>query len=81
MERRFWIAGGLVLMLVMTFACGPTGDQEQSARVIEAVNQVDAHSRPQEDWQPAQVDMAIYGGGRVRTGAESSAQLELPFPK
>jgi len=77
MERRFWIVGGLLLALAMTFACAPTGDQERSATVIEAVNKVDAHSRPQEDWQPAEVDMAIYGGGRVRTGADSSAQLEL----
>jgi hypothetical protein len=77
MERRYWIVGGLVLALALTFACAPTGDQERSARVIEVVNQVDAHSRPQEDWQPAEVDMAIYGGGRVRTGADSSAQLEL----
>jgi hypothetical protein len=77
MERRFLIVGGLVLALALTFACAPTGDQERSATVIEAVNQVDAHSRPQDDWQPAEVDMAIYGGGRVRTGADSSAQLEL----
>ena len=77
MKKRFWIVGGLVLVMTMAFACGPTGDQERSATVIEVVNKVGAHSHPQDDWQPAEVDMAIYGGGRVRTGAASSAQLEL----
>ncbi len=38
---------------------------------------MDAHPRPRGDWEPAVVDMAIYGGGQVRTGAESSARLEL----
>jgi hypothetical protein len=72
-----WIVMGLALMAAITCACAPTGDQERSATVIEVVNQVDAHPRPKDDWQPAEVDMAIYGGGRVRTGAASSAQLEL----
>jgi len=68
---------GLALVAAITCACAPTGDQEQPATVIEVVNHVDAHPRPKDDWQPAEVDMAIYGGGRVRTGAASSAQLEL----
>ena len=79
MKRRFWIAGGLVLVAVVVavlFLLLARG-QEHRATVIEAVNKVDAHPRPRDDWQPATVGMAIYGGGQVRTGAASSARLEL----
>jgi hypothetical protein len=77
MKKGFWIIIGLVLMAAITCSCAPTEDQERSATVIEAVNKVDAHPRPKDEWQPAAVDMAIYGGGQVRTGAASSARLEL----
>lgn len=77
MRTNYWIIVGLVLMMTITSACGPSGDQECSATVIEVVNEVDAHSHPKDDWRPAEVDMAIYSGGRVRTGAASSAQLAL----
>jgi hypothetical protein len=79
MNRRIWIAGGLVLVaaagavLVLLLGRG----QEQPATIVEVVNQVDAHPRPEDDWQPAVVDMAVYGGGQVRTGVESWARLEL----
>jgi hypothetical protein len=68
---------GLALAVTMASACAPTGDGEGRATVIEVVNEVDAHPRPEDDWRPAQADMTIYGGGRVRTGATSSAQLAL----
>jgi hypothetical protein len=55
----------------------PSGGQENRATVVEAVNKVDAHSRPKEAWEPAVVGMTIYGGGQVRTGGASSARLEL----
>jgi hypothetical protein len=45
--------------------------------VIEAVNEVDAHPRSRDDWEPAAVDMVIYGGGQVRTWADSTARIEL----
>jgi hypothetical protein len=79
MKRRFWIAGGLVLVAVVVAVLFLllTRGQEHPATVIEAVNKVDAHPRPRDDWQPATVGMAIYGGGQVRTGAASSARLEL----
>jgi len=77
MRKRAWIIVSLVLVVAVASACGPTGDEEHSATVIEVVNQVDAHARPREDWRPAEVDMVVYGGGRVRTGAASSAQLTL----
>lgn len=79
MKKRFWIAGGLVLVvgIVAALILLPPGGQENTARVIEAVNTVDAHSRSKDDWQPAAVDMLIYGGGQVRTGAVSWARLEL----
>jgi len=79
MKKRFWIAGGLVLAaaIVVVLLLLPFRGQERPATVVEAVNKVDAHPRPKDDWQAAAVGMAIYGGGQVRTGAESSARLEL----
>ncbi|MCD6553616.1 MAG: FecR domain-containing protein, partial [Anaerolineae bacterium] len=79
MRKRFWIAGGLALVAVVVavLLLLPSGGEERPAMVVEAVNKVDAHPRPKDDWQPATVDMAIYGGGQVRTGIESSARLEL----
>jgi hypothetical protein len=78
-NRRIWIAGGLVLVAVVVTVLFllRTRGQEHPATVAEAVNEVDAHPRPKDDWQPAVVDMAIYGGGQVRTGAASSARIEL----
>jgi hypothetical protein len=52
-------------------------DLENSATVIEIVKEVDARPYPQDDWEPAAVNLVIYGGGQVRTGAVSSARLEL----
>jgi hypothetical protein len=75
-----WIVGGLVLVAVVVaviLVLLPSGEQDRSATVVETVNQVDAHPRPRDDWQPATVGLEIYGGGRVRTGAASSARLEL----
>jgi hypothetical protein len=79
MKKRFWIAGGLVLlaMAVAVLFLFTSKGQEHPATVVEAVNKVDAHPRPKDDWGPAEVGMAIYGGGQARTGAASSARLEL----
>jgi hypothetical protein len=79
MKKRFWIAGGLVLVavVVVAFFLLLSRGQEHPATVVEAANKVDAHPRPKDDWQPATVGMAIYGGGQVRTGAASSARMEL----
>ena len=77
MKKGFWTIMGLALMAAMTCSCAPSEDQERPATVVEVVNKVDAHPRPKDDWQPAVVDMAIHGGGQVRTGAASSARLEL----
>jgi len=65
-----------VAVAIVLFLLSARG-QERPATVVETVNKVDAHPRPRDDWQPAVVEMAIYGGGQVRTGAESSARLEL----
>jgi len=78
-KKRFWIVGGLVLVAavaIVLFLLSSRGE-EHPATVVEAINKVDARPRPQDDWQPAVADMVIYGGGQVRTGAESSARLEL----
>ena len=79
MQKRLWIVGGLVLMagVVAVLFLLPSRGQEHPATVVEAVNKVDAHPRPKDDWGPAAVGMAIYGSGQVRTGAASSARLEL----
>jgi len=79
MQKRLWIVGGLVLMAVVVAVLFllPSREQEHPATVVEAVNKVDAHPHPKDDWLPAAVGMAIYGGGQVRTGAASSARLEM----
>jgi hypothetical protein len=86
MKKRVWIIIGLALMAVLICSCAPSGGQEErvpteeperSATVVEVVNEVDAHPRAEDSWQSAVVAMAIYGGGQVRTGAASSAMLEL----
>jgi hypothetical protein len=80
MKRKFWLAGGVVVAVLIVVAIvllRPYGEQEHPTTVIEVVNRVDAHPRPQDDWTSALVDMRIYGGGQIRTGAESSARLEL----
>ena len=79
MKGRLWIAGGLVLVAVVIIAIFllTTKGREHTATVVEVVNSVDAHLRPKDDWLPAIVDMTVYGGGQVRTLAESSARLEL----
>ncbi len=67
-----------ILIVVIVLYLLPFGGQGQHATVVETTNKVDAHPRPADTWQPATVDMAIYGGGQVRTGADSRARLELP---
>ena len=78
MKKGYWIVAGPALVAVIVIAillsCS-SGAQENPATVVETVNQVDAHPRPKDDWEPAVVDMLIYGGGQVRTGAASSARL------
>jgi hypothetical protein len=78
-KKRPWIVGGLVLVAAVATALFllTTRGQENTATVVEAVHKVDAHPRPKDDWLPAAVGMAIYGGGQVRTGVASSARLEL----
>jgi hypothetical protein len=61
----------------MVFSCARREQEQNSAQIVEAINQVDAHSHPEDDWQTAAVGMDIYGGGQVRTGTDSSARLEL----
>jgi hypothetical protein len=77
--KKFGIIGGVAVavLIVVVILLRPFGEQEHPATVIEVVNQVDAHPRPQDDWTSAWVDMRVFGGGQVRTGTESSARLEL----
>jgi hypothetical protein len=81
MNKRFWIGAGVALVVTVVIAImllvRPSSEPEHPAKVIETENRVDAHPRPDDDWRPAAVDMLIFGGGRVRTGAVSSARLEL----
>jgi len=80
--RKKWlliIKGALLVVLTailaMVLSCG--GGESTPARIVEVVADVQAHARPKDDWVEAMVDMLIYGGGQVRTGADSAAQLEL----
>jgi hypothetical protein len=79
MERRRWIAGGVILVAAIAVALFLflARGQEHTAMVVEVVNTVDAHPRPKDEWLPAAVDMVIHTGGQVRTWAESSARIEL----
>jgi hypothetical protein len=82
MKKRLWIASSLALVVVFLiggtlFLRLPGGGQENTATVREVVNKVAAHARPEDNWQPAAAGMVVYGGGQVRTGADSSARIEL----
>jgi len=79
MKRRFWIAGGLAVIAVIVAALLllPSAEDENRATIVEAVNKVDAHPRPEDDWSSAVAGTVVYGGGGVRTGTASSARLEL----
>ena len=67
----------LVIAVATVFFLLRFRGQENSATVVEVINQVDAHPHPKDDWQPAVLGMAVYGGGQVRTGAASTARLKL----
>jgi len=76
--KGMWIAAALVVVAVAAaLLLLRLGEGQHSATLVEAINQVDAHARPRDDWGPAVIGMAIYGGGQVRTGVASSARLEL----
>jgi hypothetical protein len=77
MKKSSLIVGGIVLLIVIValLILLPSGEQENEATVIEVINKVDARPYSRDDWRPAFVDMLIYGGGQVRTGADSSACL------
>jgi len=80
MSKKIWIIGVLIVMLALIVTAvvlvSPAAE-EHPATVIETIGQVDAHPRPNDDWQPAAVGLAVHSGGQVRTGAESFARLEL----
>jgi len=84
-KRRTRVIGGIVLAVIVIGAValwlllgGPGRRAAVVAKIVEVINRVDAHPRPADDWQPAAVNMGLYGGGQVRTGAESRARLEMP---
>jgi len=79
MKRRLLIVGGLILVaaVAITLFLLTTNERKNTATVVEVINRVDAHPRPKDDWLPANLDMVIYGGGQVRTLAQSSARMEL----
>ncbi|MDY7039413.1 MAG: FecR family protein [Chloroflexota bacterium] len=86
-KKWLWIIGGVLLavaclVVIVGVAIGvmlvsPGGEEGTPARIVKVVADVDAHPRSEDDWIAAAVDMLVYGGGQVRTGADSSAQLEL----
>jgi hypothetical protein len=79
MSKRYWLIGAVVavVVVVILLVVSLTRTQDHTATVIEIVRQVDAQPRSRDAWQTATLEMAIYGGGQVRTGAASSARLQL----
>jgi hypothetical protein len=79
MSKRYWLVGAAaaVVVIVILLVVSLPGTQGHTATVSEIVRQVDAQPRSRDAWQAATLDMAIYGGGQVRTGAASSARLQL----
>ena len=79
MSRRLWVAGGLAFVVIIVIAAILLAikEQEHTATVVEITNKVEAHPHPKDEWFPAIKDMTIYGGGQVRTLAESAARMEL----
>jgi hypothetical protein len=75
-EQTKWVCG-LALAIVVTLSLVACQAQEQPAKVTEIVNLVEAHPRPRDEWEAASVGLAVYGGGQVRTHADSAAWLEL----
>ena len=77
MKKVVWFVIGLMFIAVLVGSCVQPEGQQTTATVIETIHQVEAHARSQEAWQPAATGMIVYGGGQVRTGANSSARLQL----
>jgi hypothetical protein len=77
MKKILWFAVGLMSIAAMAGSCVQPEGQQTTATVIETIHHVEAHARSQEAWQPATLGMIVYGGGQVRTGADSSARLQL----
>jgi len=87
------VFGGIGLLLVVALCLGlavvlrrPGGSMpataapalvERPATITEVINQVDAHPRSGDAWTAATVNMLLYGGGQVRTFADSSARINL----
>jgi hypothetical protein len=73
------IVGVLLVVIgaISAFYLQSTSGEENTATVIEMVNQIEAHQRPADGWRSATVGMMVYRGGQVRTGTVSSAHLRL----
>lgn len=73
------IVGVLLLVIgaISVFYLQSTTGEENTATVIEVVNQVEAYQRPADGWRSATVGMIVYSGEQVRTGTASSAHLRL----
>jgi len=76
----------VALLLVLVGCGGPspvttppsstlTPTEEARATVVEVVNRVDAHARPEEDWTAALEQMVLYLGGQVRALEASTARV------
>ena len=45
--------------------------------VVDVINEVDAHARPEEDWTAAVPEMVVYQGGEVWAKEASTARVEV----
>jgi len=79
MKTKGWIIGYVLLIAVVAviYFLSPQ-EQEHTATVVEIENEVAAHPQPDDEWETAVPNMLIFGGGQVRTGADSWAKLTLP---
>ncbi len=87
------VLGGLGLLVLIAiclaaavFLTKPTGPAvetasprllDRPATITEIINQVEAHSKPEDAWTTAAVNMLLYNGGQVRTFTDSSARIAL----
>lgn len=82
----------LLVLLGLLSACGgssapadgapapqasPTTPAGPQARVVDVINQVEAHPTAEADWAPAVVDAVIYLGGEVHAHEASTARLRI----
>ena len=78
--KKYWWIVGIMLLVGIGVAYFFLSDSTElnNATIVEVNKIVDAHAQPDDEWETAVPDMLIFGGGRVRTGDNSWAEVSLP---